>query len=101
MARRVDVVREYLLKEHDLDLPEECVIKTLCPMAIRYGIYKLGIHVEKNTCITTDCTECWNEEVIIERVDPPLQEGDILKKIDGKWYLIKEGIAYEYEEVAE
>ena len=101
MARRVDVVREYLLKEHDLDLPEECVIKTLCPMAIRYGIYKLWIHVEKNTCITTDCTECWNEEVIIERVDPPLQEGDILKKIDGKWYLIKEGIAYEYEEVAE
>lgn len=62
MARRVDVVREYLLKEHDLDLPEE---------------------------------------IIIERVDPPLQEGDILKKIDGKWYLIKGGIAYEYEEVAE
>lgn len=100
MARRVDVVREYLLKEHDLDLPEEYVIKNFCPTAIRYDIYKLGIHIEKNTCITTDCTDCWNEEITYKRVDPPLQEGDILKKIDGKWYLIKGDIAYEYEEVA-
>lgn len=67
MARRVDVVREDLLKEHDLDLPKECVIKTLCSMAIRYDIYKLGIHIEKNTCITTDCTECWNAEIITKR----------------------------------
>lgn len=99
MARRVDVVREYLLKEYDLDLPEEDVILEFCPATIRYDIYKLGIHIDENTC--TDCTECWSEEVTYKRVDPPLQEGDILKKIDGKWYLIKEGIAYEYEEVAE
>ena len=101
LARRVDVVREYLLKEYDLDLPEEEVIKEFCPASIRYDIYKLGIHIDEYTCTTSDCTECWNEEIIIERVDPPLQEGDILKKIDGKWYLIKGGIAYEYEEVAE
>lgn len=99
MARRVDVVREYLLKEHDLDLPEEYVIEEFCPASIRYDIYKLGIHIDENTC--TDCTECWNGEILTKRVDPPLQEGDILKKIDGKWYLIKGGIAYEYEEVAE
>lgn len=86
MARRVDVVREYLLKEHDLDLPEEYVIKNFCPTAIRYDIYKLGIHIEKNTCITTDCTDCWNEEMITKT---PLQEGDILKKIDGKWYIVR------------
>lgn len=67
MARRVDVVREYLLKEHDLDLPEEYVIKNFCPTAIRYDIYKLGIHIEKNTCITTDCIECWNAEIITKR----------------------------------
>lgn len=89
MARRVDVVREYLLKEHDLDLPEEYVIKNFCPTAIRYDIYKLGIHIEKNTCITTDCTDCWNEEIITKRVCLPLQEGDILKKIDGKWCIVR------------
>ena len=44
MARRVDVVRDYLLKEHNLDLSEENIIKQFCPTAWRYEINKLKCH---------------------------------------------------------
>lgn len=45
MARRVDVFREYLLKEYDLDLLEEGIIKEFCPASIRYDICILGIYI--------------------------------------------------------
>ena len=63
MARRVTVVRDYLNREFGIEMSEEEIITNFCPTAIQYDIYKLGIHIEKNTCITTNCTECWNEEV--------------------------------------
>lgn len=67
MARRVDVVRDYLLKEHNLDLSEENIIKQLCPTAWRYEINKLNIQIDKNECLNSNCKQCWNKEVTYKR----------------------------------
>lgn len=58
-------------------------------------------YIGRNSTLGKLTCEDIKDYILDVRVDPPLQEGDILKKIDGKWYLIKGGIAYEYEEVAE
>lgn len=63
MARRVDIVKEYILKEIGLLKSEEWIIKNLCPTAHRYNINKLGIHLNKNECLTSTCKDCWNREV--------------------------------------
>ena len=67
MARRVDVVRDYLLNEHDLDLAEEDIIKQLCPTAWRYEINKLNIQINKNECLNSNCKQCWNKDVTYKR----------------------------------
>ena len=67
MARRVDVVRDYISKEHDLDLSEEDIIKQLCPTAWRYEINKLNIQIDKNECLNSNCKQCWNKEVTYKR----------------------------------
>ena len=67
LARRVDVVRDYLLKEHNLDLSEENIIKQFCPTAWRYAINKLNIQIDKNECLNSSCKQCWNKEVTYKR----------------------------------
>ena len=84
MARRVDVVRDYIIREFDIMMSEGEIITNFCPTAIQYDIHKLGIQQDKDECLNSNCKQCWDKEVTYKRVDPPLQEGDILKKIDGK-----------------
>lgn len=69
MVRRIDVVKEYLKSEHNLDKTEKDIISTLCPTSVQYNIHRLWIKFEYTECrnYKFDCKSCWNKEVEYSR----------------------------------